>query len=47
MSALYLLRYAQAGPLQAYDTLSELGWTQARSLGEHLAVFNVAHVRPA
>ncbi len=37
MSALYLFRHAQAGPRHAYDTLSELGRAQARSLGEHLA----------
>ena len=37
MSALYLFRHAQAGPRHAYDTLSELGQAQARSLGEHLA----------
>ena len=37
MSAVYLFRHAQAGPRQAYDTLSELGRTQAQLLGEHLA----------
>lgn len=37
MSALYLIRHAQAGPRHQYDQLSDLGQAQARRLGEHLA----------
>ena len=37
MSALYLMRHAQAGPRHKYDRLSDLGQAQARRLGEYLA----------
>ena len=37
MSALYLIRHAQAGPRHKYDQLSDLGQAQARHLGEYLA----------
>lgn len=37
MSSLYLFRHGQAGLRDNYDTLSELGRTQTRLLGEHLA----------
>ena len=37
MSALYLIRHAQAGPRHNYDALSELGHEQARLLGSYLA----------
>ena len=37
MSLLYLIRHGQAGLRQRYDTLSDLGRTQARLLGEYLA----------
>ncbi len=37
MSAVYLIRHGQAGLRHNYDTLSDLGRTQARLLGEHLA----------
>ena len=37
MSSLYLMRHGQAGLRHDYDTLSELGRTQARLLGEYLA----------
>jgi broad specificity phosphatase PhoE len=37
VSALYLIRHAQAGPRNQYDRLSDLGRNQARRLGEHLA----------
>lgn len=37
MSALYLIRHAQAGPRHKYDRLSGLGQAQARRLGEYLA----------
>jgi broad specificity phosphatase PhoE len=35
MSVLYLVRHGQAGTRENYDSLSELGRTQARLLGEH------------
>lgn len=35
MSVLYLVRHGQAGTREHYDSLSELGRTQARLLGEH------------
>ena len=35
MSTVYLVRHGQAGPRDAYDSLSELGERQARLLGEH------------
>ncbi|HKX00568.1 MAG TPA: histidine phosphatase family protein [Bryobacteraceae bacterium] len=37
MSSLYLIRHGQAGLRHAYDTLSDLGRSQARLLGEYLA----------
>jgi broad specificity phosphatase PhoE len=37
VSALYLIRHAQAGPRHKYDRLSDLGREQARRLGEYLA----------
>ena len=37
MSALYLIRHAQAGPRHKYDRLSDLGREQARHLGDYLA----------
>ena len=37
MSSLYLVRHGQAGLRHDYDTLSDLGRTQARLLGEYLA----------
>jgi broad specificity phosphatase PhoE len=37
VSALYLIRHAQAGPRHNYDRLSALGQSQARRLGEYLA----------
>ncbi len=37
MSALYLIRHAQAGPRNQYDRLSDLGCEQARCLGAYLA----------
>lgn len=48
MSALYLIRHAQAGPRHKYDRLSETGCRQAQLLGEHLAAqrleFTAAYV---
>jgi len=41
LSSLYLVRHGQAGLRHDYDTLSDLGRTQARLLGEHLAGQNV------
>ena len=41
MSSLYLMRHGQAGLRHKYDTLSDLGRTQARQLGEYLASQNV------
>ncbi len=35
MSVLYLVRHGQAGTRENYDSLSDLGRTQARLLGEH------------
>jgi broad specificity phosphatase PhoE len=35
MSVLYLVRHGQAGTRENYDSLSDLGGTQARLLGEH------------
>lgn len=37
LSALYLIRHAQAGPRHNYDALSELGQRQAQLLGDYLA----------
>ena len=37
MSAVYLIRHGQAGLRNNYDTLSDLGRTQSRLLGEYLA----------
>jgi broad specificity phosphatase PhoE len=37
LSSLYLVRHGQAGLRHDYDTLSDLGRTQARLLGEYLA----------
>jgi broad specificity phosphatase PhoE len=37
LSSLYLMRHGQAGLRHNYDTLSDLGRTQARLLGEYLA----------
>jgi broad specificity phosphatase PhoE len=37
LSAVYLIRHGQAGLRHDYDTLSDLGRTQARLLGEYLA----------
>jgi broad specificity phosphatase PhoE len=42
VSALHLIRHAQAGPRHKYDRLSELGQQQARRLGEHLSSQPVA-----
>ncbi len=42
MSALYLIRHAQAGPRHKYDQLSDLGRQQARRLGESLAAQGVS-----
>jgi len=36
LSSLYFIRHGQAGLRQRYDTLSKLGRTQARRLGEYL-----------
>ncbi len=41
MSLLYLIRHGQAGLRHEYDTLSDLGRTQARLLGEYLAAQKV------
>jgi len=41
LSSLYLVRHGQAGLRHDYDTLSDLGRTQARLLGEYLAAQNV------
>lgn len=35
MSILYLIRHGQAGTREHYDSLSDLGRTQARLMGEH------------
>jgi broad specificity phosphatase PhoE len=35
MSVLYLIRHGQAGTRENYDSLSDLGHTQARFLGDH------------
>jgi len=37
LSFIYLIRHGQAGPRDNYDTLSDVGQTQARQLGEHFA----------
>ncbi len=37
MSVLYLVRHGQAGTREHYDSLSDLGQTQARLLGQHFA----------
>ncbi len=42
MSSLYLFRHGQAGRRDHYDTLSDLGRTQARLLGRHLAETDVS-----
>lgn len=42
MSVLYLVRHGQAGLRHAYDTLSDLGRTQARLLGEYLVRQNIS-----
>jgi broad specificity phosphatase PhoE len=42
LSALYLVRHGQAGLRHAYDTLSDLGRTQARLLGEYLVTQNIS-----
>jgi len=41
LSSLYLVRHGQAGLRHNYDTLSDLGRTQARLLGEYLAAQKV------
>jgi broad specificity phosphatase PhoE len=41
LSSLYLVRHGQAGLRHDYDTLSDLGRTQARLLGEYLAAQKV------
>jgi broad specificity phosphatase PhoE len=41
LSLLYLMRHGQAGLRHQYDTLSDLGRTQARLLGEYLAAQKV------
>jgi broad specificity phosphatase PhoE len=41
LSALYLIRHGQAGLRHEYDTLSDLGRTQARLLGEYLVAQKV------
>ena len=40
MSLLYLIRHGQAGLRHDYDTLSQLGRTQSRLLGEYFAAQN-------
>jgi broad specificity phosphatase PhoE len=35
LSTVYLIRHGQAGTRDSYDSLSELGWVQARLLGEY------------
>jgi len=35
LSTVYLVRHGQAGPRDAYDSLSDVGKMQARRLGEH------------
>jgi broad specificity phosphatase PhoE len=42
VSALHLIRHAQAGPRHKYDRLSDLGQAQARRLGAYLAAQPVA-----
>jgi broad specificity phosphatase PhoE len=42
VSAVYLIRHAQAGPRNQYDRLSDLGRDQARCLGAYLASRPVA-----
>jgi broad specificity phosphatase PhoE len=41
LSSLYLIRHGQAGLRHHYDTLSDLGRTQARLLGQYLAAQKV------
>ena len=41
MSTVFLIRHGQAGLRHEYDTLSDLGRTQARLLGEYLAGQNM------
>jgi len=41
LSSLYLVRHGQAGLRHEYDTLSDVGRTQARLLGEYLAAQKV------
>jgi broad specificity phosphatase PhoE len=41
LSSLYLVRHGQAGLRHDYDTLSDLGRTQARLLGQYLAAQKV------
>jgi broad specificity phosphatase PhoE len=41
LSSLYLIRHGQAGLRHNYDSLSDLGRTQARLLGEYLATQGV------
>ena len=41
MSSLYLIRHGQAGLRHDYDTLSDIGRTQARLLGDYLAAQQV------
>jgi len=41
MSTLFLLRHGQAGPRHDYDQLSDLGHTQTRLLGAHVAALSV------
>jgi broad specificity phosphatase PhoE len=41
LSFIYFIRHGQAGPRDNYDVLSDLGRSQARLLGEHLASHGV------
>lgn len=41
MSTVYLVRHGQAGTRDAYDALSELGWRQARLLGDYFLSQNL------
>jgi broad specificity phosphatase PhoE len=42
MGLVYLIRHAQAGPRENYDTLSPLGRRQAELVGDHLAQQGIA-----
>jgi broad specificity phosphatase PhoE len=45
VSTIYLVRHGQAGTRDTYDSLSELGNSQARLLGEHLVLLGVRFAR--